>query len=426
MHPATRLYRTVQVARLAATVYLSYKAPAWVRSALGRPKATEAELRRTHDRVADEILATALSMRGVIIKMCQAIATRADVFPPEFVARLKECHDRVPAKPFPVVRAAVERELGKPLDAVFASFDETPIAAASLAQVHGARLLDGTEVAVKVQYPDIEDIVRTDLANVERACRVYEWADPQPLELLPLLREMTQHLAMELDFRREARSADRVRAIFTANPNVVVPRIHHELSTGRVLVMERVRGIKITEKAAIEAAGLDPADVVQDLMGAYVRMILAAGFFQADPHPGNLMVTPDRKLILLDFGLAKELPEGYGLGLFELMFSMMTQNESAMIRAFQELGFETKSGDTNTFLLITRRMLARSRSGTFEGEFTEEMTDELFEAIRQDPVVKVPSDFVLVGRVFSFLSGIAHTLGSRANVLAAMGAAPPG
>jgi predicted unusual protein kinase regulating ubiquinone biosynthesis (AarF/ABC1/UbiB family) len=103
----------------------------------------------------------------------------------------------------------------------------------------------------------------------------------------------------------------------------------------------------------------------------------------------------------------------------------MTLNEAAMIRAFQELGFETRTGDPGTFLLIARRMLSRSESGSFEGEFTEEMTDELFEAIREDPVVRVPSDFVLVGRVFSFLSGIAHTLGHRANVLAAMGAGPP-
>jgi predicted unusual protein kinase regulating ubiquinone biosynthesis (AarF/ABC1/UbiB family) len=292
--------------------------------------------------------------------------------------------------------------------------------------VHGARLLDGTEVAVKVQYPDIEDIVRTDLRNMERACRIYEWVDPQPLELQPLLREMTTHVGFELDMEREARSADRVREMFAKDRGVIVPRIHHALSTKRLLVMERVRGIKITEKAQLEAVGIDPADVVQDLMRVYVQMVLAAGFFQADPHPGNLMVTPDKQLILLDFGLSKELPEGYGLGLFELMFSMMTLNESAMVRAFQELGFETKTGDTSTFLLIARRMLSRSESGAFEGEFTEEMTDELFEAIREDPVVRVPSDFVLVGRVFAFLSGIAHTLGSRANVLAAMGAGPPG
>jgi predicted unusual protein kinase regulating ubiquinone biosynthesis (AarF/ABC1/UbiB family) len=153
---------------------------------------------------------------------------------------------------------------------------------------------------------------------------------------------------------------------------------------------------------------------------------MADGFFQADPHPGNLMVTPDGSIIVLDFGLSKELPDGFGLGMFELMFSMMTLNESAMIRAFKELGFATKTGDGKTFVAIAQRMLRRSDSGRFEGEFTEEMTGELFEAIRQDPVVSVPSDFVLVGRVFSLLSGIAHSLGHRANVLAAMGANAPG
>jgi predicted unusual protein kinase regulating ubiquinone biosynthesis (AarF/ABC1/UbiB family) len=422
MHPITRVRRTLRVGTLAARLWAHYKLPEVRGKLLRRGAPSEVEKQRRHRIAAGWILGCALTMRGVIIKLCQAIATRADVFPPEFVDELKKCHDAVPPKPFAVVRAAVERELERPLGALFAEFDERPIASASLAQVHAARLLSGEPVAVKVQYPDIEDIVRTDLRNMERACRVYERFDPQPLELLPLLKELTTHIGMELDMRREAASCERVRAMFADDPRVWIPRVHHELSTGRVLVMERVQGIKITEKAALEAAGLDPADVVQDLMRVYVRMILAAGFFQADPHPGNLMVTPDGKLIVLDFGLSKELPDGYGLGLFELMFSMMTMNESAMIRAFQELGFQTKTGDTNTFLVIARRMMSQSRTGTFEGEFTEEMTDELFEAIREDPVVRVPSDFVLVGRVFSFLSGIAHTLGSRANVLAAMGA----
>jgi predicted unusual protein kinase regulating ubiquinone biosynthesis (AarF/ABC1/UbiB family) len=188
--------------------------------------------------------------------------------------------------------------------------------------------------------------------------------------------------------------------------------------------MELVDGMKVTDLEALRAAGLDPSAVVQDLMRIYTRMILAAGFFQADPHPGNLFVRPDGQIVVLDFGLAKELPEGFGLGLFELMFSMMTLNEAAMVRAFGELGFRTRTGDTDTstFIQIARRMMKRSDTGRFEGEFTEEMTDELFEAIRENPVVEVPSDFVLVGRVFSFLSGIAHTLGHRANVLEAMGA----
>ncbi len=419
MKLATRLHRSLRVARTALALWILYKPPEYARRLLRRP---QPDRTGTHERAARLLLRSALDLRGVIIKMCQSVATRSDVFPPPFVEVLKQCHDAVPPKPFDEIRAAVESELRKPLSAVFAEFDEAPLASASLAQVHRARLLGGEPVAVKVQYPDIADIVRTDLANLRRACRVYEFFDPQPLPLLPLLDELNTHIGFELDFLREADSADRVRALFADDDRVVVPRMHREWSTQRVLVMELVGGLKVTDKAALEAAGLDPGAVVQDLMRIFVRMILAAGFFQADPHPGNLFAMADGRIVILDFGLAKELPEGFGLGLFELMFSMMTLNEAAMIRAFRELGFQTRTGDPNTFVQIARRMMERSDSGRFEGEFTEEMTDELFEAIREDPVVSVPSDFVLVGRVFALLSGIAHTLGQRANVLEAMGA----
>ena len=419
-----RVRRTVQVGWTAAVVWSLYKIPSWARRLRG-VTATSAELSPTHERAARRVLALALDLRGVMIKMCQAVATRSDMFPKEFIDQLKQCHDAVPPKPFDAVRAVVEAELGKPIGAVFAEFDETPIASASLAQVHRAQLLDGRAVAVKVQYPDIEDIIRTDLANMTRVCRIYEFFDPQPLPLLPLLKELTRHLSMELDFVREADCAERVRELFADDSHVKIPWMYREWSTSKVLVMELVGGIKITEKSEIEAAGLDPGDVLQDLMHIYVRMILAAGFFQADPHPGNLFVTPDGQVVVLDFGLSKELPEGFGLGLFELMFSLMTFNESAMVRAFTELGFRSKTGDTSTFVTIARRMVSRSDTGAFEGEFTEDMTDELFEAIREDPVAEVPSDFVLVARVFSLLSGIAHSLGSRANVLQAMSGGGP-
>jgi len=422
--PVERVRRGTRIARAAILVWAYYKFPAWGRRLLRRPEPEN--LDPTHERAAREILSAALSLRGMLIKLCQVVATRADVFPPPFIEILKQCHDRVPPHPFSVVREVVESELGKPLDAVYAEFDEVPLAAASLAQVHRARLHDGREVAVKVQYPEIESLVPSDLANVRRACRVYEFFDPQPIELLPLLDELVKYLSLELDFEREASNADTIREMFASDEGVRVPEIYREWSTRRVITMELLGGMKVTDLAALESAGVDRGDLVQNLMSIYVQMILARGFFQADPHPGNLFVAPDGTITLLDFGLAKDLPDGFGLGLFELMFSMMTQNESAMIRAFQELGFETKSGDTSTFVLIARRMMRRSDTGRFEGEFTEEMTDELFEAIRENPVVTVPSDFVLVGRVFSLLSGIAHTLGHRANVLEAMGASTRG
>ncbi len=420
MHVTTRVRRSLRIAGTAAALWALYKIPEYTGRLLRRPPPKDRTA--THERAARLVLRCALSMRGVVIKMCQAVATRSDVFPPPFVEILKQCHDAVPPKPFEVVREAVERELGKPLDAVFVEFDEEPLASASLAQVHRARLHGGRPVAVKVQYPDIEDIVRTDLRNMRRACKVYEFFDPQPLELLPLLTELTTHVAWELDFEREAANADRLREVFADDEAVVVPELVREWSTKRVLTMELVDGVKPTDVQGLAEAGIDREWVVQTLMHVYVRQILAAGFFQADPHPGNLFVRPNKQLVVMDFGLAKELPEGFGLGLFELMFSMMTLNEAAMIRAFQELGFQTKTGDPTTFVRIARRMMKRSDTGRFEGEFTEEMTDELFEAIREDPVVQVPSDFVLVGRVFSLLSGIAHTLGHRANVLEAMGA----
>ena len=286
-------------------------------------------------------------------------------------------------------------------------------------------------VAVKVQYPDIADVVRTDIANMTRICSIYERLDPQPMALMPVLEELQKHLMFELDFVREVQSAERIAELFNDDPAVTVPRVYHELSSRRVITMEFVSGIKPTDKAAIAAAGLNPAEVVQELMRVYVTMILARGFFQADPHPGNIFVNPYRRsdgkviprFVLMDFGLSKELPKGFGYALFNLMFAIMTQNDASAVKAFRELGFETRNGDPSTLLLIAHALNRRAPGQRFEGEFNSEITEELFKTIRENPVIKVPSDFVLVGRAFELLSGIAHTLGARANVLTAM--APP-
>ncbi len=232
--------------------------------------------------------------------------------------------------------------------------------------MHRARLLDGREVAVKVQYPDVERIVHTDLAALRRICQIYERFDPQPLELLPLLDELQTHLALELDFRREVENADRIRALFAKDKSVVVPEIDYAHSRARVITMELVSGIKVNDRAALEAAGLDPADVVAGVTSLWNQMIMGLGFFHADPHPGNVLVQAGSRgprFVILDFGLAKQLPRGFGLGLFEMMFSMMTQNESAMIRAFKELGFRTKTGDPESYRRIARRDDALGRTG---------------------------------------------------------------
>jgi predicted unusual protein kinase regulating ubiquinone biosynthesis (AarF/ABC1/UbiB family) len=424
-----RAYRSTRIGWTALCVWLRYQTPKWW-DRLRRRDPDLRDMSAIHQRNADQIFHTAVAMRGMLVKMCQVIGTRSDVFPPQYVKTLSQCHDRLPPRDLATIRQVVEADFGKPLDAVFASFAERPVAAASLAQVHRAQLVDGRHVAVKVQYPDIENIIRTDLVASRRVAAIYQRFDSNPLEFLPLLDELQRHLKMELDFRREAASAERIRSFFRDDPTLKIPEILHEYCTRRVITMEYVEGVKVNDPAALAAAGVDYSDLMVRLMRLFNRMILAHGFFHADPHPGNILVNPSvggkALFTLLDFGLAKELPEGFGLGIFELMFSMMTFNESAMLRAFHELGFATKNGDDSTLLLIARRMIARSDTGAFQGEFTEDMTDEMFDAIRENPVVKVPTDFVLVARAFALLSGIAHSLGQRANALDAMGPAVAG
>ena len=413
---AEQAARGLRIGATAGTVYLRIKAARWWDWALGRDPA-DRDMTPIHQANADHIYATATSLKGLLIKMCQIIGTRSDVFPAPYVRTLSKAQDQVPARAFEEVRAVIEEDFGRSLEEVYAEFDPKPVAAASLAQVHRARLHDGRDVAVKVRYPDIEKIVTTDLASSRLICQIYEYFDPQPMELLPLLDEMQKYLALELDFEREVENAERVRTMFANDERVVIPEAYREYSTKRVITMEFVSGIKVSDRDKLREADISRRRVVDGLVGIYNQMILAHGFFQADPHPGNIFIQPGPRFVILDFGLSKELPKNFGLALFELMFSMMTFNEAAMIRAFREMGFQTKNGDESTYLQIATRMMDASDDGSFRGEFTEEMTDELFEAIRENPIIEVPTDFVLVSRAFSLLSGIAHTLGHRANIL---------
>ena len=179
MNPARWLYRSGRIAAAAAAVYLLYKVPEWTGKLLrrGKPESRDG----THRRAARVMLRTALDLRGVTIKFCQVVATRADLFPRPFIDVLKQCHDAVPPRGFEEIRDQVERELGQPLDAVFRHFEREPIAAASLAQVHRAVLRDGRDVAVKEQYPDLEPLVRTDIANLRRLAAVYRRLERDPL-----------------------------------------------------------------------------------------------------------------------------------------------------------------------------------------------------------------------------------------------------
>jgi len=306
--PAVPIARVLQITATVAAGVARYERLR-LRERLGwTPTADDWE--QAHDRTAAALHDLGVRLAGLFVKVCQVVGARADVFPAPFIRRLGRFHDRVPPRPFATLRPAIEQELRRPLDAVFASVDETPLAAASLAQVHRATLRDGSVVAVKVQYPDIELLARIDLASLRRTIRLVARLEPR-FDLRSIVEEVAAFVALELDFAREADSTERVRAAFRDDPTVRVPRVYRELSTPRLLVLEYLDGIKVTDLDRLRAAGVDLREVAARIGRLYARMIFEHGFFHGDPHPGNLLVLPGTVIGLLDFGLAKELPAGF-------------------------------------------------------------------------------------------------------------------
>ena len=414
-----RAWRFVSVAWVAATIYAGYKSiQLWSRIAGDARK--EQRYRRQDGRAARALYRSAVRLQGMLIKACQFIATRADVLPDAWVDTLSGLHDRVPPRPFAIIRDRVERELGRPLEAVFAEFDPVPLASASLAQVHAARLHDGRRCAVKVQYPGIEGLVRADLRNLAIILRVLARLE-RDFDFRVLMREAFKYIPMELDFEHEADNCETIARNLAARADVVVPRVYREFSTRRVLVMELIEGIKITDVAALERAGIDKHAVAQKLMEVFCEQVLRDGFFHADPHPGNVMVQPGPRLVLLDFGLAKDFPPRFRDGIVRLTFSILTMDNAGIAAAFEQLGFRTRDGSPETLITLANLLLGNTiRRGRAyaDKQLIEEFSEELPRALRVNPIVEVPADVLLVTRVMGLLSGLGKTLDSRVDLFA--------
>jgi aarF domain-containing kinase len=418
---ATRAWRFANIAWLAAYVYAGYKSiQLWTRYISSRNR--DALFRRQDLRAARAMYATAVRLEGLLIKASQFIATRADILPDEWVSTLSGLHDRVPPRSFKIIRRQIETELKRPLESVFAQFDQTPIASASLAQVHAARLPDGRRCAVKVQYPGIEGIVRADLRNMMFVLKLLAWLE-RDFDFQVVAREVMKYIPMELDFEHEGENARTIKRNFAACDDVVVPEIYREFTTRRVLTMELVDGVKITDIAALERAGIDKRAVAQKLIDRFCDMILRDGFFHADPHPGNILVQAGPKLVFLDFGLAKDFPSNVREGIVRLTFAILTSDRDAIIQAFRELGFRTKDGSPETLLALADLFLGqtlRQNKAYADKELVEQFSDEFPKTLRANPIVEVPGDVLLINRVMGLLSGLGKTLDSQVNLFATL------
>jgi len=418
---AVRAYRLISVLILAVRIYVPYKAIQLWSHIAGKSR-KEARYRRQDLRAARALYRASIRLEGLLIKASQFIATRADVLPDQWVSTLAGLQDRVPPRPFKTVRVQIECELGNPLEAIFSEFNPIPIAAASLAQVHAARTIDGRRCAVKVQYPQIEAIIDADLRNLGFTLRILAWLEPN-FDFRAIARELLKYIPMELDFINEARNSEIIAGNFAEHTDVVIPRVYRDLTTRRVLTMELVEGIKVTDVDALERAGIDKHAVAQKLIEMFTQQILRDGFFHADPHPGNILVQPGPCIVLLDFGLAKDFPPAFRDAFVRLTFAILSSNRDAIVSAFHDLGFRTRDGSPETLLMLADVFLGNSvkRNRAYaDRELIEEFSDELPRTLRANPIVEVPADVLLVNRVMGLMSGIGKTLDSQVNLFATL------
>lgn len=298
-------------------------------------------LRRTDPQPVVRAVGIALvrfcsTLGATFIKVGQIASTRADLLPRPLIEELAHLQDRVPAFSLEAVRAAIERDLGRPLDAVFEHFDAEPVAAASVSQVHRATLRsNGAHVAVKVRRPDIEMLVGLDRSILIFLGRVVERIVPS-MRLISLhdsLRHFCDAVALQLRFDLEAANNERFTANFADDPDIHFPRIYREASAGGVLTMEFVDGV---HESGLEAAGVDPRRIASAGMRCVCRMIFLHGFVHADLHPGNLRFFPPGRIVLLDLGLIGALEPADRLSAAELLFAFATGDGKTVARLFHD------------------------------------------------------------------------------------------
>jgi ubiquinone biosynthesis protein len=365
-------------------------------------------LRKAAEVTPAEHVRLALEELGpTFIKFGQILSTRPDLLPPAYLVELGRLQDRVPPEPWDLIKALLEEELGAPVEQRFVAFDPVPFAAASLAQVHAATLPDGQAVVVKIQRPDIEKVINLDLDILYDLARLAQERTPlgQYYNLVELTEEFAITLRAELDYRREGRSADRFRANFAAEKHLYVPRVYWDATTRRVLVMERISGIKLSDIEALDAAGYDRHRLALFSARFIIKEVLEDGFFHADPHPGNIFVMPGEVIGMMDFGTMGHLEPNDRANMVRLYIVAVQMDTVGIVDQLVRMGIADHTLDPIPLQRDIRRLLHK-----YHGlPLAEIRANEVLEEIR--PIVynhhlRFPSDYWLLGKTLVMMEGV--------------------
>jgi predicted unusual protein kinase regulating ubiquinone biosynthesis (AarF/ABC1/UbiB family) len=372
---------------------------------------TEENQKKRRRAIAIWIRETFLDLGPTFIKLGQLFSTRADLFPPEYVEELSKLQDKVPAFSYEQVESIIFKDFGRTIPDLYKSFDPIPLAAASLGQVHRAQLHSGEEVVVKVQRPGLKRLFTIDLAILKGIAQYFQ-RDPKwgkGRDWLGIYGECCKILWEEIEYLNEGRNADTFRRNFRKEDWVRVPRVYWRYSSPRVLTLEYLPGIKISHYEALEAAGLDRKVLAQLGAKAYLHQLLNDGFFHADPHPGNLAVSPDGTLIFYDFGMMGRIQLVTREKLLKTFFGIAQKDAAQVVESLIDLGALTPTEDMGAVRRSIQFMLDNFMDQPFENQSVSAISDDLYE-IAYDQPFRFPATFTFVMRAFSTLEGVGKGL----------------
>ncbi|KDO67192.1 hypothetical protein CISIN_1g002031mg [Citrus sinensis] len=431
--------RRMSVFSMAILIYLDYKAVQQREKWIKKSKIS-ALWQRAHERNAKRVLNLIIKLEGLWVKLGQYLSTRADVLPEPYISLLKQLQDSLPPRPVQEVSQTIEREFGESMGGMFMDFVETPLATASIAQVHRATLVDGRQVVVKVQHQGIKTIILEDLKNAKSIVDWIAWAEPQ-YDFNPIIDEWCKEAPKELDFNSEAENTRIVSANLGCKNkhedsnkkpayevDVLIPEVIQSSET--VLILEFMDGIRLNDCESLEAFGVNKQKVVEEITRAYAHQIYVDGFFNGDPHPGNFLVSkdPPHRPILLDFGLTKKLSSSMKQALAKMFFAAAEGDHVALLSAFAEMGlrlrldvpeqamevstlfFRTSAPANEAFETV--KNLSEQRAKNLK-VIQEKMKLNQKEVKRFNPVDAFPGDIVIFSRVLNLLRGLSSTMNVR-------------
>jgi ubiquinone biosynthesis protein len=341
------------------------------------------------------------------IKGAQVLSNRADLIPPGLIQEFQKLQSDVPPFSSEEARAIVSRELGRDLDTVFEYFNDKPIGAASIGQVHRAQLKDGTEVVIKVQRPNIRETVETDMSILkEIITRSEDLLDRNGItNVMTLLEAFEKTMMQELDYRVEAKSIEQFREFYKSYTNFYIPRVYRNISTERIMVMEFVRGCKITDVEQLQKWGIDPAKIAEEGMHIYLTQIFEYGYFHADPHPGNILVRRDGVICLLDFGMVGKLNRRDKFAFAGVLVGIAQKNHAMAASSLRRLAVEDDIKDYGVFEYELGAVVEEfSSQSVSESNMAE--SGQRLQKIIYDNKMKVPGSVFLILRAMAILEGI--------------------